>query len=212
MAENKLLCPQFDRSDVQLLSHQEKYKGFYSLSEYCLRFRQYDGQWSAEMTRELFQCRPACGVLLYDPDREEVVLLEQFRLGAFQRGKNPWLIELVAGMIDFGETPEEAARRETSEESGYEITECLPICEYFPSPGGSDEIMSLFCARVDASMAGGIFGAPGEDENILVKAVPFQDAVTALSSGLTGNAQTIIALQWLQINQEKLHHLWLTKT
>lgn len=208
--KNKRLCPEFSHSDVEILGQVEKHQGFYSLSEYRLRFRQYDGQWSLPVTRELFQCRPACGVLLYDPDQQKVVLVEQFRLGTFKGEKSPWSIELVAGMIDEGETPEEAARREVLEESGFEVEQLLPICNYWPSPGGSDEYMSLFCARVDASIAGGIYGALEEDEDILVRDVPVQEAFEALSDGVICNAQTIIALQWLQLNREKIHQRWLT--
>jgi len=137
-----------------------------------------------------------------------VVLLEQFRIGALDVPGGPWLVEIVAGVIDRDETPEEVARREALEEAGCQVQEMEFICEYLVSPGGTSERISLYCGRVDSSHAGGIHGLAEETEDIRVSAVPFTQAWQRLEEGVINSASPIIAMQWLRMNREQLRQRW----
>jgi ADP-ribose pyrophosphatase len=204
---------QFAAADVQVLERETVYEGFYRMERLRLRHRKFAGDWSPELKRELVVRRDAAGVLLYDPQLDAVALIEQFRVGAMDRysvdrADGPWLFELVAGLIDAGETPAEVARREAMEEAGCEVLALEPVFELFSSPGGSNEFMHIFCGRSDLSKAGGIHGLPEEHEDILVHVVDFADAVQMMQRGRVCNAHTIIALQWLQLNRERLRLSW----
>jgi len=161
------------------------------------------------MSREIFERGHAVSVLLYDPDRDEVGLIEQFRPGAYAAGWEPWLIEVVAGIIDPGETPEQVAIREAQEEAGATVTQIEPVCRYLVSPGGTTESMEIFCARVDASKLSGIHGLEHEGEDIRVFTVTADEAIAWVQSGKIANSMTIIALQWLALNRPRLREKWL---
>jgi ADP-ribose pyrophosphatase len=147
-------------------------------------------------------------VLPYDPQRDCVVLIEQFRVGALDKSANPWLLELVAGLIDKDEVPEEVARREALEEANLPLTSLWPITQYYPSPGGSDERVHLFIGRCDSAGAGGVYGLAEEGEDIRVHVWPLEDALAALKEGRIDNAASIIALQWLALNRAEVRGLW----
>ncbi len=198
--------------DVTLVSRTAGYRGFFAIDKIRLRHRLFAGGWSPEFERELFVRGPAAGVLLYDPDLDKVVLVEQFRIGAIEAAqrdeKSPWLLEIVAGIIDHGESPAELARREAVEEAGCAISSLVPISEYYSSPGGSNEMVSIFCGRVDASNAGGIHGVAEENEDIRVVVLSSEDAWQAMLDGRMNNAMAIIAMQWLTINKAMLKQRW----
>jgi len=166
--------------DIEILDKSEQYKGYFRINRYRLRHRLYAGGWSGELQRELFERGHAVGVLPYDPAADSVVLIEQFRIGALVAGMGPWLTEVVAGIIEEGEAPEEVARRETREEAGIEVMDLMPICRYLVSPGGSSESVILFCGRVDSRGAGGIHGLAAEHEDIKVDVVPYAEAMRRL--------------------------------
>jgi len=136
----------FTNTDVEVLGRTTLFQGFFRMVEYRVRHRLFNGGWSGEVRRELFERGHAVGVLPWDPRSDRVALVEQFRVGALADPAGPWLLELVAGMVEEGETPEEVARRELVEEAGIAEVELLPICDYLVSPGGSDESMTLLCA------------------------------------------------------------------
>lgn len=171
------------------------------------------------MTREVFERGHAVGVLLYDPDRDVVVMIEQFRIGAFavqpslqfRRRVSPWLMEIVAGIVEKGESPEDVARRESIEEAGCEILDLVHICDYLVSPGGSTESVILFCGRVRAPRHGAIHGIDEEHEDIRVHVVPAHRALKWLDTGLACNSMIIIALQWFRLNRERLRNRWRTR-
>lgn len=202
------LLASFGRDDVEILSAEESYKGFFSIRSYQVKYARFEQQPPAIATRECFERDPACAVLLYDANRQEVVLLEQFRIGALTDERSPWLLELVAGIVDSGETNEACIKREAYEEAGVDIVEWRHICDYWSSPGGSNEYLSLYCAKVDTSSVSGVHGVAEEHEDILLHVVSAKEAFAAVAQGCIRNAHTIIALQWLQLNQDKLNKLW----
>jgi len=195
-------------SRVEILERTICYQGFFRIDRYRLRHRLFSGAWGPELVREVFERGHAAALLPYDPQRDEVVLIEQFRVGALGSSDDPWLIEIVAGMIEPDETPEAVARREAIEESGCHISELVPICDYFVSPGGTTERLALFCGKVDASEAGGTHGLAEEHEDIRVLVMSATEAFEQIAAGVIKAAAPIIALQWLQLNRETLRQRW----
>ena len=194
--------------DVEVVEREACFRGFYQLDRLHLRHRLFAGGMGKLINRELFVRHDAVCVLPYDPQRDCVVLIEQFRVGALDKSLNPWLIELVAGLIDKDEQPEEVARREAVEEAGLELAELWPLTQYYPSPGGSDERVHLYVGRCDSRGAGGVHGLEEEGEDIRVLVWSFDEALAALDDGRIDNAASIIALQWLALNRDKLRERW----
>jgi ADP-ribose pyrophosphatase len=205
---------EFGADDVEILARERVYDGFFKLDRLRLRHRKFDGDWSAELPRELVIRRDAVGVLLYDPQLDAVALIEQFRTGIIDNSKNvadkrsPWILELVAGLIDRDETPMQVAKREAMEEANCHVLALEPIFAFFTSPGGTNEYLHLFCARCDLHDAGGVHGLPEEHEDIRVHVIRYDAAIALLQNGGVNNAITIIALQWLQMQRERLRELW----
>ncbi|MHC6227710.1 NUDIX domain-containing protein [Pseudomonas sp. X10] len=193
---------------VEIVERANCFEGFYRLDKVRLRHELFAGGMGREISRELFVRHDAVCVLPYDAQRDEVVLIEQFRVGALDKVANPWLIELVAGLIDKDEQPEEVAHREAEEEAGLTFSALWPMTRYFPSPGGSDEFVHLFLGRCSSVGAGGLHGLEEEGEDIRVKVWPFEDALQAVRDGRIANAATIIALQWLALNRSEVRGLW----
>ncbi len=194
--------------EFKIINHEVAYKGFFRLEKYQLQHTLFQGGWSEEITRELFMRGNCVAVILYDPNRDEVVLIEQFRAGAVLNPDRAWLIEIVAGAIEEGETAEEVAYRESVEEAGCEIEELTLINEFYTTPGGSSERISLFLGMVDASNVGGVHGLDHEHEDILVSAVKFDEVFRMVESGEIESGIPIIAIQWLYINRDKLRKNW----
>ncbi|WP_071873401.1 NUDIX domain-containing protein [Atopomonas hussainii] len=196
------------QADVEVLKRETCFQGFYRLDRVQLRHALFEGGMGAPITRELFVRHDAVCVLPYDPVHDRVVLVEQFRIGALDKSQHPWLVELVAGLIDKDEQPEEVARREAVEEAGLELTHLWPVTAYYPSPGGSDERVHLFVGRCDSSGAGGVHGLECEGEDIRVQVWELEDALAAVRDGRIDNAASIIALQWLALNRAEVRGLW----
>ena len=191
------------------VDHRETlFDSFLRVDRLKLRHSLFAGGWSELMTRELLLRPRAVCVLLFDPVRQQVVLVRQIRVGMLDEGQHPWLLELVAGMVESGEEPIEVAARESLEEANTKPQDLLQICEYYNSPGISNERITLFCGRVDATQAGGIFGLDAEHEDIEVVVLSLADALAKVASGEINNAMSIIALQWLQLNQPMLEESW----
>jgi ADP-ribose pyrophosphatase len=199
------MSKQFEILDKEIL-----YNGFFRMEKYRLKHTLYAGGWSAEISRELFVRGSCVAVLLYDPHTDQVVLIEQFRAGAILQPDRAWLLEIVAGAIEEGETAVEVAYRESMEEAGCEIQELMVINEFYTTPGGASERITLFCGKVDSTQVGGIHGLDHEDEDILVRAVNFKDAYAMLENNEIESAIPIIALQWLALNKDKLQQQWLS--
>jgi ADP-ribose pyrophosphatase len=191
-----------------ILNHEILYNGFFRLEKYRLKHTLYAGGWSAELDRELFIRGECVGVLLYDPNTDQVVLIEQFRVGALVQPDRAWLVEIVAGAIEEGETAAEVAYREALEEAGCAIEELLEISRFYTSPGGTAERLTLFCGKVDSTGVGGVYGLAEEHEDILVRAVDFADAYRMLETREIESAIPIIAIQWLALNRTMLRQRW----
>lgn len=199
----------YTRNDVELISKKTLYKGFFRMNEYRFKHRLFKGGWSAEVKREVFE-RGHAGVLLaYDPKRDEVVLIEQIRIPAYETSQTPWLLEVIAGMVEEGESPEEVVRREATEEAGITIGRCKPIVSYLSSPGGTSERMYVYVGEVDATTATGIHGLACENEDIRVHVVSREQAYQWVEEGIIDNAVSVIALQWLQLHHVTLRKDWL---
>ena len=194
----------YTRADVEITKTEVVYKGFFRMEKLHLRHKTFAGEWTPIFTREMFERGEAVCVLLFDPAADAVVLTEQFRPGALGDEHSPWLLELVAGMVEDGETYEDVARRESIEEANCSINELIPICRYWVSPGGTSERVQIFCALTNSLGLGGIHGLAEEHEDIRVHVLPTDEAFTLMNDGIINNAATIIALQWLQLNKQRL--------
>jgi len=199
------MSKQYEIIDKEIL-----YNGFFRMEKYRLKHTLYAGGWSEEISRELFVRGSCVAVLLYDPHTDQVVLIEQFRAGAIIQPDRAWLVEIVAGAIEEGETAVEVAYRESIEEAGCDIQELMVINEFYTTPGGASERITLFCGKIDSTQVGGIHGLDHEDEDILVRAVDFKDAYVMLENNEIESAIPIIALQWLALNKDKLQKQWLS--
>lgn len=196
--------PKFTRSDVEVVRRKEMYRDFFYVEKVFLRHKLFNGGWGKEIGRELFVRGEAVAVVLYDPKLDLIGLVEQFRVGALNEPNGPWCYEVVAGMIEAGESPEEVALRELMEEANIKPFSLEYICNYLSSPGGSDEKLHLYCGLCDLSTAGGIFGLPEEGEDIRLHTLAANDVFAELLNGAFNNAAALICLQWLQINRDRL--------
>lgn len=198
----------FDIRDLEIVSRETCYDGFLRVEKLQVKHRLFAGGWSEVFTRELLVKKPAVGILLFDAQRDQVVLVRQFRIGVIDEQQSPWLVELVAGMVDHDEPLELVAVREAKEEANCVTADLIKICDYYNSPGGSKEKVSLYCGRVDASSAGGNYGLKAEHEDIQVVVLSSQDVIESVDSGAINNAMTIIAIRWLQLHKEDLLQRW----
>lgn len=208
MTKKTTLVKPMSHDDVKIINKTIRHQGFFCVAEYQLQHRLFNGEWSKPMVRELFERGNSAAILLYDPIRDQVVLLEQFRVGALLGSKSPWLWEIAAGMVEENEQTEQVVRREAKEETGMDIKNLVLIYQYWASPGASSEHIDLFCGQVDASKAGGIYGISDEHEDIRTSVVDREEAWLALEQGVIDNSAAIIALQWLQLNHNKLKKQW----
>lgn len=199
------------KKEVKIKHREVAYQGFFRLEKYRLQHTLFGGGWSREVTRELFMRGDCVAVILYDPLQDTVVSIEQFRTGAVLKPANAWLIEIVAGAVEAGESAEQVVHREALEEAGCKIQELLFINEFYTTPGGSSERIKLFCGKVDSSNAGGVHGLAAEDEDILVSTLTLDAAYRLLESGKIDSSISIIALQWLYINRDKIKQKWTTR-
>src|SRR5690554_6812384 len=195
-------------SDVKVEKREIVFQGFFRMDKLCLTHPRFDGRNMPQFTRELFIRGDATRVLPYEPERDEVVLLDQFRLGALGRDQSPWLLELVAGMNEEGESSEEVDQRQAEEEAGLRFSKLEKIGDYVVPPGGTTEMVYLYCGKVSTESAGGLFGLEEESEDIRAHVVSADEAIAMISDGRIYNAAAIIAIQWLQINRARLRAGW----
>ena len=197
-----------DNDQVDIQERETCYQGFFRMDRLRLRHGRYDGGWTPTLVREVMLRGLAVAVVPYDPARDEVVLIEQFRAGALVAGEPAWMVEIVAGMAHEGEVPEEVARREAKEETGLDVAEMEPVARFMPSPGGSSEVVQVYVGRVDADGAGGYHGVADEGEDIRVFRLSADEAFTLLDDGRIDTAITLIGLHWLARHREHLRARW----
>ena len=198
----------FAKNDVEIIARETLYSGFFSMDLYRFRHRLFNGEMSGEIRREIFERGHAAVLLPFDPVRDEVVLVEQIRIAAYDVRASPWLLEMVAGMIEEGETVEDVARREALEEAGLVVGRTKPVLSYLASPGGTSERLSIMVGEVDATTAEGIHGLADENEDIRVHVVSREQAYQWVEEGKIDNAASVIALQWLQLHYQTLRNEW----
>jgi len=202
------LPPGLSRDDVEILEKRTVWKGRFQIDRYTLRHKLHGGGWSEPFVREVFERGHAAAVLPYDPTLDRVVLIEQFRPGAYAAGRHPWLVEIVAGIIDPGETAEAVVRREAWEEAHVELGEVEEIASCLVTPGACSESLDIFVGRTDAKNAGGVYGLAHEHEDIRVFTLATDEAAALLAGRKIENAVAIIALQWLLLNRMQLRNRW----
>ena len=198
----------FDSSDVKIESIKPLYNGFFNMVEYKFRHKLFEGGWSETVRREMFERGHAVAVLPYDPVTQEFVLVEQIRIGAMATSSTPWLLEVVAGIIDEGENAAEVCHREAQEEAGITLQNLTEVTSYLASPGGTTERIHIFVAQTDSTEAEGVHGLACESEDILVHRIKEEEAFNWLNSGKIDNAASIIALQWFFLNRTTLLDNW----
>ncbi|MDX8000085.1 ADP-ribose diphosphatase [Xenorhabdus sp. Reich] len=209
MSEELALPNIFTKQDVEIISRKTLYRGFFKMTEYHFKHRLFRGGWSETVRREVFERGHAAVLLPYDPLRDEVVLIEQIRIPAVETSETPWLLEVIAGMIEEGEDAEQVVRREAVEEAGIDVKRCQPALSYLSSPGGTTERMNIFVGEVDSSTASGFHGLEGEHEDIRVLVVSREQAYQWVEEGIIDNAASVIAIQWLALHHEKIKKEWL---
>lgn len=195
--------PKFNRDDVDVISRETVFDGFFKMERITLRHRLFEGGWSKTIQREMFRRGDAAAAILYDPVTDSIGLIEQFRVGALAMS-SPWCLEVVAGMTEEGESPDELILREIAEEANIRPLKLEFISRYLSSPGGMDELIHVYCAICDLSQAGGVHGLDDESEDIKLHVFAADSVFDVMLKGRTNNAATIIGLQWLQLNRQRL--------
>lgn len=193
-------------SAVAVAARRHPFRGFFGLEVLTLRHRRHDGTMTPPLTREVLVSTDAVTVLPWDPRRDLVLLVEQFRAGpAVRGGGRLWQIEAIAGRIDAGETPEATARREAMEEAGIELGPLLRVAGFYPSPGALSEFIHSYVAPCDfGAVRPGLYGLRDEGEDIRSLTVPFDEAMSWLDQGRIGNAPLIVTLLWLARERPRL--------
>lgn len=191
---------------ITLHAQDATHEGFFLMRSYSLDHPKFDGTTSPALAREAFVATDAAIVLPYDPVRDRVLLVEQFRMGPLARGDaKPWMLEPVAGRVDAGESPETCARRECLEEAGLELRELVKISSHYCSPGCSSEYFHVFlglCDLPDERPSHG--GLETEHEDIALHVISYDAAQALLESGEADNGPLVLALLWLSKTREQL--------
>ena len=188
----------YSASDVTIESREFLFRGFIQVEKVSFRHRLFNQpDYSPVIQRELIHRPEAAGVLLYNDQQQRFALIEQFRVGALNDSESAWQLEVIAGVLDGDEAPEDCIRRESLEESGCEVQQLQHLFSFYPSAGACSEFFHLYAAEVELPKMGGIFGMPDEGENIQLHLFDYSELGTLLKTGRLRNAPVIMALQWL---------------
>jgi ADP-ribose pyrophosphatase len=198
----------FGANDVRILNDERVFDGYFGVQKLTLQHRCFSGNWSAPITREVFERGDAVGVLPYEPETDSLILIEQFRAGSLRDEQSPWMLELIAGIVEPGESDESVVRRESREEAGCELDELVPIATYYPSAGACTEHVRLFCGRVLSAAVGEVLGLAEEGEDILVHRISRSGVLDLLQRNQINNGHTLVALQWFALHGERLRDAW----
>ncbi|WP_373100460.1 MULTISPECIES: ADP-ribose diphosphatase [Pasteurellaceae] len=201
---------QFTQQDIEILKEETLYSGFFRLQKIQFKHKLFAGGMSGVVTRELLVKGAASAVIAYDPQADKVILVEQVRIGAYdpRLTQSPWLLELIAGMVEAGERPEQVALRESEEEAGLKVDKLTHALSMWDSPGGVRERIHLFAGKVDSTKATGLHGLAEEHEDIRVHAVSRQTAYQWVCEGKIDNGIAVTGLLWLQLNYQMLQQKW----
>lgn len=196
--------------DLRVAGHEIAFERHLRLDVFRFHHRMFSGEWSGERVYDVVRRGAAVAILLYDPERDAIVLVEQFRLPPLLAGYSPWVVEVVAGLVDKdGESDDTVARRETGEEAGLDIVgELVPIQRYVPMPGNSDETIMLFCGRVNSRNASGVHGLAHEHEDIRVVVRNAADLEAMVEAGQIETGHTLICLYWFFRHRDELRRQW----
>ncbi|TGE84382.1 ADP-ribose diphosphatase [Pseudoalteromonas sp. KS88] len=201
---NKIIN-QFNNDDVKLEPIENLYDGFFKINLYQFKHALFAGGESQTIKREILERGDAVAVLPYDPKTDQLLLIEQIRIGAIRSKDSPWLLECIAGMTDQSTDYEAVVKREALEEAGLELQHLEYMLSYLSSPGGTTERLYLYLALADLSnLQSGVFGLETEGEDIKTHIISFNDAIARLNNGEIDNAATVISLQWLALNRERV--------
>ena len=202
----------FGASDVEITARERVYQGFFAVDRVTVTHRRFAGGWTEMFARELFERGDAVAVLPWDVQRDHIILIEQFRAGAIRDGQSPWMLEVVAGIVEPGESDESVAIREAQEEAGCTMDRLEPIASFYPSAGGCSEQIRLFVGRVMTAAIGQVRGLDDEHEDILVHQLPRRQVLRMLDQNEINNGHTLIALQWLARHGDCLRAEWVASS
>ncbi len=208
MSQTDKPLSEFTSQDIEIVSKETLFQGFFRMVKYRFKHKLFQGGWSEPIERELFERGHAAALLPYDAVRDQVVIIEQIRVGTLEQ-QRPWQLEIVAGIIDRDESAIEVVRREAVEEAGVDIGRIESVTSYYPSAGGCSEKLDVYVGEVDSSQAKGIHGLDYEGEDIKVHVMSREQAYQLVKDGVIENGASIIALQWLELNYENLRTQWL---
>lgn len=196
----------FSRADIVHHGTRHAYDGYFNAEEITASHARFDGAVNGPLTRSVFRVADAVTVLPYDPVRDRILLIQQVRFGPYANGDaDPWLLEPVAGLIDAGESAEQAARREAREEANLDLGDLHFVGRYYPSPGGLAQVLFSYLAIADLpDSAAGPGGHADENEDILGHVVPYDIACRMLAEGVMADAPQIISMQYLMLNRDRL--------
>jgi ADP-ribose pyrophosphatase len=198
----------FSGADVRILADERVFDGYFAMRRVTVQHRSFSGGWVEPLSREVFERGDAVGVLPYDPVDDSLILIEQFRPGSLRDTHSPWMLELVAGIIETGESDDEVVRREAMEEAGCTLGDVVPIAGYYPSAGACSEYVRLYCGRVLGAGVGEVLGLSEEGEDILVHRLGREDVLDLLAANRINNGHTLVALQWFALHWEQLRPRW----
>ena len=198
----------FGAADIEITARETVYRGYFSVEAVNLKHRLFAGGWSDVFRRECFHRGDAVGVLPWDIERDELILIEQFRVGALRADESPWMLELIAGVVEPNESDIDVVHREAQEEAACLLDQVTPIATYYPSAGACSEQIRLFVGRMVSAGVGETHGLDSEHEDIWVHAIPRTQAIALLDAGVINNGHTLIALQWLARCGDRLREQW----
>ncbi len=198
----------FTAEDVRVLDEERVFDGYFAIDRRTMQHRSFAGGWAEPVTREVFERGNAVGVLPYEAESDSLILIEQFRAGSLRDPVSPWMLELVAGIVEPGENDIDVVHREAEEEAGCRLAQLEPIASYYPSSGACSEHVRLFCGRVLEAGVGEVRGLDSEGEDILVHRIAVDEAFALLRDNRINNGHTLVALQWLAMHHERLRDQW----
>jgi nudix-type nucleoside diphosphatase (YffH/AdpP family) len=188
-----------ENDNIRIVGEEILSDNYYPLKKLTYEQRRHDGSWQRE-TREVYTSASGAAVLLYNLEKRTVLLTRQFRIGARVAGHHGFLIEAAAGVLD-GASPEDCARKEIREETGYQVERVDKVMELFASPGSLTERVHYFVAEYDPTLRAGPGGGKADEgEDIEVLELSFEDALARVASGEIVDAKTVVLLQYLRLH------------